>query len=155
VPANCSQQPELVEDRGSKGVDDAAQVAQRRGEVVADIIEELDHLGLVAADELGAGVDPGRGSGQDRAQPVVKVPAQAPALLLGGTDDPASRVPQPPSEGDHVRGDRGLTGDLGEEVGLTRCQGGLPGPARDHQVADHTPRWVIGKRSTGPPTSPR
>ena len=106
-------EPELVERRRAKAVDQPADVSDHRLHLLGGRDEELVGALEIRAGEVADGLEREREPGQCRPEAVVQVATDAPPLLLAKLDDALPRQLQLLRETDCVDGG----GDLGCEVG--------------------------------------
>jgi hypothetical protein len=128
--AHGRQQPDIVQRRRAKVVDEATDVGQRRRDVVPGLAQHLVGSHRVGGGEVAGGVDTQDDRAEDWSEPVVQVPAEPSALLLPGAHQLLAAVLQ-----------------LGRQ---------MAGPGRRGRLPDDVPEQaLVPCRQHGPRAAPR
>ena len=151
VRARAPARPELVQDRRAQVVDDPPDVVDRRFACLRAARRAGPRPALPGA-AAAYRVDAQRDPGERRAEPVVQVAAQPPALLLARRHEPLAGVPQRLGQRHRVGHDRHLPREVGEQRLVGAGDVVVPGLRR--QPADR----LAGERQrhlAGPPPGQR
>ena len=129
--AECGDETQLVEGRGSQVVHEPTDVVDRFDRLPLEVREQVLRPVGITVDKAGRDVQSEPHAGQGRTEPVMQVPAEAAALLLAGLHQAGARSAQRIGE---ARGeDRGTGGSrkVGEQCLVTRRE--WPAVASLHQ----------------------
>src|SRR5215467_5882114 len=129
-------QPEVVQRRGAQFVDQAADVGDRRLGLFPQVLQQRAGRVRVGAHEPAGGVELHGDPGQDGAEAVVQVAADAASFFFPGGDQPLPGLLELCGQAGRVHGRAGVVGQAGQQppVGVVEGFGGPAGG--DDQVAD-------------------